>query len=481
MRRRKVGILTFSDGRDFAYRQLYEMNRYFQNRLAQVLEETGEIEPVAGEIIGTPEQARNEGKRLADAGVECTILNYAVWAFPHLTAIATRFAPGPFLCFSNINPEYPGLVGMLASAGALDAIGVFHHRISGDIADPAVRTRVLAFLRAASAVHRLKGETYGVFGGRSMGMYTAVPDLAQWQRDFGIDIEHIDQWEIVRRAGQVPQERVTAARRWLEQMCAVVAYDGQSLTPETLERQIRSYYAVRELIEEWDLDFCGIKGQPELTNAFCTMDLAEAFLNDPYDWDGPHEPIVCATEADSDGALTMEIFKHLTGSPVLFADVRHYDAGDNCWHLVNSGQHPTYFAGRSLEPRENLSRVRLLPETFYFPAGGASVQHIAAPGEVTLARLARRNGRYWMAILPAVFLEFPPEKAEEKARATTWEWPHAFARFHVAPEDFVAVYSSNHIHGVYGNWVEELRWVCRILGIEAVVLGTGPTGGPSAS
>ena len=42
-------------------------------------------------------------------------------------------------------------------------------------------------------------------------------------------------------------------------------------------------------------------------------DVAEAFLNDPYDWDGPHEPIVAATESDMDGALTMQIFKLLTG------------------------------------------------------------------------------------------------------------------------------------------------------------------------
>ena len=44
------------------------------------------------------------------------------------------------------------------------------------------------------------------------------------------------------------------------------------------------------------------------------MDLAEAFLNDMYDWDGAHEPIVAATESDMDGALTMQLFKHLTGS-----------------------------------------------------------------------------------------------------------------------------------------------------------------------
>src|SRR3712207_9468649 len=66
-------------------------------------------------------------------------------------------------------------------------------------------------------------------------------------------------------------------------------------------------FRARELIEEWNLDFSGIKAQPELTNHFATMDITEAFLNDPYDWEGPKEPHVCSTEADMDAALTMQI------------------------------------------------------------------------------------------------------------------------------------------------------------------------------
>ncbi len=59
---------------------------------------------------------------------------------------------------------------------------------------------------------------------------------------------------------------------------------------------------MKRLTREYRLDFSGIKGQPELTNNFRTMDVTEAFLNDPYDWDGPHEPHICATEADMDAA-----------------------------------------------------------------------------------------------------------------------------------------------------------------------------------
>ena len=33
-----------------------------------------------------------------------------------------------------------------------------------------------------------------------MGMYTATSGTDSWMKVFGIDTEHIDQWEIVRRS-----------------------------------------------------------------------------------------------------------------------------------------------------------------------------------------------------------------------------------------------------------------------------------------
>ncbi len=448
------------------HESLLPLTRQFQERLAERLRAVGWDVVTGREIVWTTDLAQREGRYLAAQDVEAVIFNYGIWAFPHFSAIAAQFVPEPILLLSNVNPKYPGLVAMLAAAGSLDQVGVFHGRISGDIDDAAVFERVLSFLRASMAKNRLRGEVYGLIGGRSMGMYTAVPALDQWRRDFGIDIEHIDQYEIVRRSEAMPDARVNAGIGWLEQNGARIHYDGKRLTPELLRRQLKSYLAVREILDEWRCNFCGIKGQPEMTNHFATMDVAEALLNDPYDWEGPHDPIVCATEADSDGALTMELFKHIAGTPVLFADVRHYDAGDDVWDLCNSGEHATYFAGHSFDPSVNLRHVHLYPADVYFPAGGASVMHIAAPGPVTLARLARRQGKYWLAIVPGEFVKFPAKVAAEKAAATTPVWPHAFARFRVAPDVFLSEYDSNHIHGVYGDCVADLVWLAKMFGID---------------
>jgi L-fucose/D-arabinose isomerase len=462
----RVALLTVSDGRESVHRGVESFAAGVEGRIADALRQRGHDVECAASIVWTNDLAVSEARRLAAAQPDLTIVNIPVWAFPHFTMRAARELPGPLLLFSNVDPQYPGMVGMLAAAGALDQIGRSYGRAWGDILDAATLDKVEQQIRAGAAVQALRGSTFGRVGGRPMGMYTAVSSSDRWLAQFGVDVEEIDQWELVRRASEVDDGRVTAAREWLERNAAGVHYDGERLTPELLERQIRSYYVMRALIDEWNLDFCGIKGQPELTDHFATMDVTEAFLNDPYDWDGPKEPMVCSTEADMDGALTMQILKSLSGTPVLFADVRHYHGDLGVWDLCNSGEHATWFAARSDDPAENLARVHLYPEEFYFPAGGASIHHLAAPGEFTFARLTRLGPRYRMHVLRGRLEEFDAETNERLMRASTYVWPHAFARLDAEPEEVLGRYGSNHIHAVPGNHEAALREVCRLLDVD---------------
>jgi len=465
----KVGILTISDGREGVHENVKEHAKKYEERLAAALEGAGHEVVRAQEIVWTNRLAVSEARRVADHRPDVTIFNIPVWAFPHFTMLAAQETPGSLVLYTPLVPEEPGMVGMLAAAGALDQVGRNYGRVWGDAQDSEVLSSLESQIRAASAVAGLHGSIFGRIGGRPMGMYTAVSNPEQWMEKFGVDVEEIDQWEIVRRSESVSGSKVREAREWLERMCAGVHYDGGSLTPELLERQIRSYYAMRELIDEWNLDFSGIKAQPELTNNFVTMDITEAFLNDPYDWEGPKETHVCATEADMDAALTMQLLKGISGTPALFADVRHYHADGNAagiWDLCNSGQHATWFAARSDSPEENLSRVHLYPEVFFFPAGGASVHHVAAPGGFTFARLTRKSGRYRMHVLRGAFERFDSGGEEELMRQSTYEWPHAFARFEASANEFLSRYASNHIHAIPGDHVETLKNVCRLLDID---------------
>ncbi len=474
-RKIKVGLLDFGDGRSFLQTPLEPVNREYRQKLIRFLEEEG-FDPVVGdEVIWQNEIAVRNGRKLAAEGVDVTVFNFSVWAWPQYSRVAAQFCPQPIIMFSNVNPQYPGLVGMLANSGSLDQSGIRFTKTFGNIGDPQVRSRLKSQILATAAAHRLKGLTYALIGGRSLGIDTTVVDPAQWMKQFGIDVDHIDQLEIVRRAEREGWQsvRVNAAFEYLKKRVRKIHWTqdkGRLLTEELLRKQLAMYYGTLDLIEEFHYDFCGIKGQRELTEHFATADVAEAFLNDPYGPEGEPKPsIVCATEADSDAALTMQVFKLLAGTPVLFADVRHYHTDLGVWDLCNSGEHATYFAARSLDPAENLAKVELRPQGFYFPAGGAAVYHIAAPGTVTLARLTRSDGKYQMVIVPAEFVGFGEEN-DRIAAVSQDNWPHAFARFHCPVEKFIDHFHCNHIHGVYGEWTNELQMLCRILNVECHVL-----------
>ncbi|MGA8117077.1 MAG: L-fucose/L-arabinose isomerase family protein [Actinocatenispora sp.] len=462
----RIGVISISDGRDHVHARNAGFIQSKQDGLVSSLRGAGHEVVVGTDIVATNALATQVARAVAAADVDVTIFYYAVWSFPHFTMLAADATRSPLILVASTDPTEPGLVGMLAAGGALDQIGRRHTRLWGAPDDADLAAKVGVHARAAGAVASLRGSTFGRFGGRPMGMNTAVADTDQWMRQFGIDVEEIDQYELVLRADKADVKEAARAREWIEQHAAGVHYDGKKLTPDLLERQIRSYLAIRDIIAERNIDFSGIKGQPELTEHFATMDVTEAFLNDPYDWNGAKDVHITATEADMDGALTMQLFHKISQTPVLFADVRHYHGDRDIWDLCNSGQHATWFAARSDDPAENLARVNFYPEVFFFPAGGASVAHIAAPGEMTLARLTRNDGRYRMQLMLGQFESYDDETNEALIQQSTPEWPHAFARLDAPGEVFLSKFGANHIHAVPGDRRAEMRAVADLLDVD---------------
>lgn len=221
-RKIKIGILDFGDGRSFLQSKLDAVQREFREKLIRRLEEAG-FEIVSGdEVIWQNEMAVRNGRKMAGAQVDVTLFNYSVWAWPQYARVAAQFCPQPIVMFSNVNPRYPGLVGMLANSGSLAQAAIPFYKSFGDIADDQVFNRLRAQLRALAAAGRLRGLTYCLAGGRSLGIDTTVIDPAQWIKQFGIDVDHVDQFELVRRAqAHLAQGgRIDRALEYLKAKCA---------------------------------------------------------------------------------------------------------------------------------------------------------------------------------------------------------------------------------------------------------------------
>lgn len=135
--------------------------------------------------------------------------------------------------------------------------------------------------------------------------------------------------------------------------------------------------------------------------------------------------------------------------------------------FCNCDSESTYYAGRSDDYKENLKNVTLYPCLDLYPGGGCHVNCMTAPGQATIARLNRYKDRYRMTIIPAEFVTLPREKMKE----TTEEWPHVFAKLPFDHEIFIQKFDANHCHAVYGDHVEELKTICKMLDIDVEVLG----------
>jgi len=468
MRKPKIGILGFSDGEPEVHEQLKDIVQVQLDTIVGELNKTNEVEVVKGDIlINSVKAAKEESLKMVAKGVDGMIFSYGVFSFPNFSAIAARNSKGPFLLAANLNPDWPGMVAMLASGGALHHLGIDHFRVAGDVKEKKVLDRMLTFAKCAKVASQLNGQKYGLIGGRSLGMYSSTVSMQDWQEKFGIDIEHVDQSEILRLAETIPEEDVNKAFKWLSNNIGKINYDNKRLTKGKLKTQIRHYEATKKIIEKNKFDFISVKCHYEMSRNYCTQCLSAAFFNDPYDWNGAKEPMVFACEADSDAALTMQILKLLTSEPVIFMDVRHYDKEYDVMVFCNCGSQATYYAGRSTDPRENLKNVTLYPCLEIYSGGGAHVNFMTKAGHATIARLNRTKGKYRMSIIPAEFVELPREKMAE----TTIEWPHIFAKLPFNHQIFLDQFDSNHCHAVYGDYVEELKMICKMLDIEVELFG----------
>lgn len=484
----RIGICTFTDGRERVAQLTSAQCLSFQSRAADWFRSEGHEVVEAEKVIWNYATARSEATALAEADCDVVVFNFCVWSYPDFTAQAAEFTEAPILFLGNINPGYPGWVAFFASAGTMDEISRPFGRILGDVQDPAVQAEIRTFLArrqpskrtlGQEAAMRLRGQRYGEFDGPSMGMYTGHIDQSQWMEQFGVQVFHRSALDLYSRMKRVSDDRTQAGLDWLKAHCGKIHWQEGRLTDGldgTLARQVRLYLACKDFCKLEGIDFCGLTGQLDWTewDEYCIMDVAEALLNDTADWEDENKkPIICATECDSNGGLTMQLLHELSGTPVLFADLRHYHEDLDVYDLVNSGEHAPWLSKYSGDFRKNWKQVELYPALdFYFRAPGASVQFFSDPADkVTFARFTRKSGQYRLHILTGSFVSFGPERDRELAKMTTWEWPHAYARFDCSVKDLAQSYSSNHIHAIIGDYTAELIAAAEALDVEPIVLG----------
>lgn len=454
---RTIGLITTMAPGDTWADDIVQRVRDSHAAVRAWLEALGFTVRDAGSLHRDYHQMRQAGKSLHAQGINALVLNVGTWTYANAAVAAAIEAQVPVIVLPDARPGTCGLVGGAVARGGLAELGVHAHVVYGPAEDQQVRRRVQTLLTAACAAIGLRGQVLGVGGGRCMGMIPAAVDPTEVLATFGVEIDAFEQMVVVEQAQQIDPDMVAQFRTWMNKTFGTIfARD------EAIDRQIRLYLALTDFIDRQGYDFVALKCLPELPSVYTSFCLAHAVLGDAQDHRGPKDRVIFSCEADINAALTMQILKLLTDRAVMFTDLTQYDFQADVLTTCNCGSQPTDFASDPTDVHWQIEGVH----EFAWKYGGCCPQHVARPGQATMARLYRTPEGYAMFLAPVEVVEMP----REKLRETIWERPHAYVKLQCDREAFFDAIRSNHVHLVYGDCRDELVEVCRVLGVRPVVV-----------
>ncbi len=312
---------------------------------------------IADTTIGRVGEAAACAEKFKREGVDITLTVTPCWCYGAETMDMDRNTIKAVWGFNGT--ERPGAV-YLASVLAthaqkgLPAFGIYGHDVQAADATEIpedVREKLLRFGRAAVACATMRGKSYLQIGSICMGIGGSIIDSSFIEEYLGMRVESVDEVEIIRRMteGIYDHEEYEKALKWAKEKCI----EGFDKNPTELQRSraqkdsdwefvVKMMVIIKDLMcgnknlpagaEEEMVGHnalaAGFQGQRQWTDFYPNCDFPEALLNTSFDWNGPREPYVLATENDVLNGLGMMFMKLLTNRAQIFADVRTYWSAD---------------------------------------------------------------------------------------------------------------------------------------------------------
>ena len=319
----------------------------------------------------------------------------------------------------NSGPK-PGVVyahavnGALAQSCRLTHLNVGTWPDTGADPKPTDSTVTALIDWAYAAVTRagLKGRRVVVFGHDSMGMETALTHVIPTRQTFGLEVTRLDMKLLadMLNKGAYDNKEAASLRGWIDQHVGKRLDLSQPGGDEKFNQSLALYLIVRDLMGELNAVGGGFMNQLEWGSdrrgiPLPIADVMESLFNSTFDHNGKKTVLPFATEADTQGLLTMLFTCWLSGgNPPLFMDFRKvwepweiqglaqklgipFGSGD-LWAQQgiidgnNSGSASFDWAGRPGDPLEKIMSGISMPgaELYYFPGGGNSVTFITPGG-----------------------------------------------------------------------------------------------------
>ena len=424
-------------------------------------------------LVDGEAQADIVAQQFRKAGVDILVCVPDTWAFPQLTAISLlqQFpsdTPINITC-GNSGPK-PGVVyahalnGALAQYGRMSALSVGTWADTGDNPKMTDQTakNLIDWCYAAVTTVALRGRRVVVLGHDSMGMETALAHIIPTRNTFGLEITRLDMKLLsdMLKKKAYKEKELKDLRSWINRHVGKHLELRDDADSERFNQSLAMYLIVRDLMAdlnavggsfmsqlEWGSDMRGIP--------LPVADVMESLFNSTFDHNGRKAPLPYATEADTQGLLTMLFMTYLSGgNPPLFMDFRKvWEAWEikklakkigvksldkkADWYnkgFVDGDNSGSAAFNWAQKPEASIKKIMdsvqmPLADPGYFPGGGNSITFMTPAGiEGIAARCAYSNvnGLFSMIWDEAHTTEVPTKLAKAMCELTTTLWPHTF-------------------------------------------------------
>jgi L-fucose isomerase len=540
----KIGLRPTIDGRQGALkvRESLEVQTMNMAKAAKALLEKNlrysNGEPVrvviADSTIGRVAEAAACAAKFRREGVDITLTITPCWCYGSETMdMDPQTIKGVWGFNGTERPGAVYLASVLASHAqkGLPAFGIYGHDVqdAGDTNIPAdVQEKLLRFGRAALAAATMRGKSYLQIGSICMGIAGSIINCDFFEEYLGMRVESVDEVEIIRRMENkiYDEKEFQKALAWTKQYCK----EGFDKNPPELQKSradqdrawefvVKMMCIIKDLFngnpnlpvgcEEERLGHNaiagGFQGQRQWTDFYPNADFPESLMCSSFDWEGPREPYVLATENDTLNGTGMLFGKLLTGTAQIFADVRTYwspeavkraagydlagaarEAG-GIIHLINSGAACVDASGEMkgvMKPfwevtdadwKACLDATTWNPADFgYFRGGGFSSRFVTrAEMPVTMSRLNLVKGIGPVIQIAEGWTVYLPEEITDILwKRTDYTWPCTWFAPRVTGSgpfktayDVMNNWGANHGSISYGHIGADLISLCAILRI----------------
>ncbi len=302
---------------------------------------------------------------------------------------------------------------------------------------------VVGFGRAAQAAGKLTKARVGLIGWNDMGLYTTGFNPTLLRGSIGPEVESIDLLQVANRMDSISDHELA---RETERVTRNWEYPVGEPSDTTITQAIRLYMATVSLCEEKSFSAVSYKSVEGISSCLGVLHSIPSSLvataGYPY-----------IDENDVGNLVAELMLSFLSGEPVTFLE--HYEHHPE-WILLGVDG---FIPDQLIDGKPQIKRSTIISE------GIAHCSRMKT-GRMTLACLSESGGGYRMHIVTGEG-RTPPDWVEMGTDLPPW--PSLSFYPDVDVRTILDHVQSQHFAAVFGTYVDELRNLCYLLDIEAVV------------